>query len=115
MHNTASMVAMFGASMAAPFAMPPMETTDPIRALFALAEDVARSFGEQLKAVSTGGGSDANHLAVSGKPVLDGLGPIGGGAHSDGEFMDVESVVIRGALLTGLLSRIGAAGRSAFS
>ncbi len=97
------------------FAMPPMETTDPIRALFALAEDVARSFGEQLKAVSTGGGSDANHLAVSGKPVLDGLGPIGGGAHSDGEFMDVESVVIRGALLTGLLSRIGAAGRSAFS
>ncbi|MHB1506253.1 MAG: M20/M25/M40 family metallo-hydrolase [Sulfobacillus sp.] len=97
------------------FAMPPMETTDQIQALFALAQRQALTIGEQLTAVSTGGGSDANHLAVSGKPVLDGLGPVGGGAHSPEEFMEVDSVVTRGAILTALLSQIGAHGRAAFA
>ncbi len=97
------------------FAMPPMETTAQVRALFQLAERLAASFGERLTAVSTGGGSDANHLARAGKPVLDGLGPVGGGAHSPEEWLEVASVVVRGALLTELVAAIGAKGEGAFS
>ncbi len=97
------------------FAMPPMETTAQITALFQLAERLAASLGERLTAVSTGGGSDANHLARAGKPVLDGLGPVGGGAHSPEEWLDVPSVVVRGALLTELAAAIGAKGESAFT
>lgn len=97
------------------FAMPPMETTPQIQALFDLAQRLARSMGDQLTAVSTGGGSDANHLARAGRPVLDGLGPIGGGAHSPGEFLDVTSVVSRGALLSELLAAVGEQGEAVFA
>ena len=38
-----------------------------------------------------------------GIPSLDGLGPIGGNDHSPAEYMDVDSIVPRTALLAALL------------
>ena len=42
-----------------------------------------------------------------GVPSLDGLGPIGGHDHSPAEYLEVESIVPRTALLAGLLLAIG--------
>lgn len=92
------------------FSMPPMETTPAILALHALAVTLAGELGFGLPGVKTGGGSDANHMASSGVPVLDGLGPVGGHAHSPEEYILLASVPLRGALLTRLLSTIGASG-----
>lgn len=92
------------------FAMPPMETTEAVRRLYALAEGEARAMGIAITGTTTGGGSDANRIANQGKPVLDGLGPLGGGAHTPDEYLLVSSVAERGALLTRLLARIGREG-----
>ena len=57
--------------------------------------------------VETGGCGDANLLAAHCDAVLDGLGPVGGGDHSDAEYLDLTTVPDRVALLAGLISRLG--------
>ena len=50
--------------------------------------------------------SDANFIFACGAPVLDGLGPVGGEAHSKKEYMVKESLKQRIALLSALLSNL---------
>ena len=54
----------------------------------------------------TGGGSDGHYAAAVGCPTLDGLGVIGGGAHSVREFTLTRSLSERTALLATLLLRL---------
>jgi glutamate carboxypeptidase len=88
---------------------PPMEKTDASARLVALAVEIASELGFVLKDAATGGASDANTTAALGLPTLDGLGPVGGDDHSVDEWLDLESVVPRTALLAGLMARIGRA------
>ncbi|WP_230686653.1 M20 family metallopeptidase [Catellatospora vulcania] len=74
--------------------------------LLRAAEDVGRQLGITVTHAATGGCADANLLAESGVPVLDGLGPVGGGDHGPEEWLDLNSVAPRVALLAGLISRI---------
>lgn len=89
------------------FHFPPMPTTDAIRGLYDMARDEAADLGFPLPAQRTGGGSDANHIAALGKPVLDALGPVGGRAHSPEEYIEIPSIARRGALLLRLIARLG--------
>jgi glutamate carboxypeptidase len=61
--------------------------------------------GEQV----SGGTSDGNFLAGGGLPVLDGLGPVGGNSHSPEEYILIDSIVPRAAMLAGLVHRAAAA------
>ena len=88
---------------------PPMEKTDASARLVALAVGIAGELGFELRDAATGGASDANTTAALGVPTLDGLGPVGGDDHSVDEWLDLDSVVPRTALLAGLMSRIGQA------
>lgn len=83
---------------------PPMLRTATMIASFERARTVGRTLGLDLHESGTGGGSDANFVAALGLPVLDGLGPLGNGAHSDHEFVIVESLAARAALLAALLT-----------
>jgi glutamate carboxypeptidase len=83
---------------------PPMEKTEATGTLVERAQAIARDLGFEVKDASTGGASDANPVAGLGVPVLDGLGPIGGDDHSPSEWLDLESVVPRIALLAGLIA-----------
>jgi glutamate carboxypeptidase len=65
----------------------------------ALGDRMGISFEDQ----ATGGAGDANTTAGMGVPSLDGLGPIGGLDHSPGEYLEVDSIVPRTALLAALL------------
>ncbi len=86
---------------------PPMERTAATDRLLALAREAARDAGFELQDVATGGASDGNNTAALGVPTLDGLGPIGGRAHNAAEeYLVVESVVPRAAMLAGLIARI---------
>ncbi|MCF6522382.1 M20/M25/M40 family metallo-hydrolase [Streptomyces sp. JJ36] len=87
---------------------PPMERTPASVALAEEALRTAAGLGIRTRAAATGGVADANFAAGAGLPVLDGLGPVGGGDHSPGEWLDLTSVVPRGTLLAALLARLGA-------
>ncbi|MEU8080977.1 M20/M25/M40 family metallo-hydrolase [Catellatospora citrea] len=85
---------------------PPWAGGPGTAALLRAAEDVGRQLGLTVTHAATGGCADANLLAAAGVPVLDGLGPVGGGDHGPGEWLDLTSVVPRVALLAGLITRI---------
>jgi glutamate carboxypeptidase len=86
---------------------PPMERTSETARLFELARNVAAQMGINLKEGSTGGASDGNLTAALGVPTLDGLGAVGDGAHSTDEWVDVESLPKRAALIAGLILKMG--------
>jgi glutamate carboxypeptidase len=85
---------------------PPMERNADTVRLFELAREAAAGIGIELHEGSTGGASDGNLTSALGIPTLDGLGPIGDGAHSVDEYIDVTSLQPRVALLAGLLRRL---------
>jgi glutamate carboxypeptidase len=75
--------------------------------LFGLAQKVAADLGlPSPSGAVVGGGSDGNFTAALGIPTLDGLGAVGGGAHSDDEFVLVDTMIDRARLLAGLIDRI---------
>ncbi len=90
------------------FERPPLERSPAVVHLFSLARDVASSLGRELSEGSTGGGSDGNFTAALGVPTLDGLGPVGDGAHAAHEHVNVEALPWRAALVAGLLGRLSA-------
>jgi glutamate carboxypeptidase len=85
---------------------PPMERTEEIGRLYALAGDIARDeLGFALPEASTGGVSDGNFTAALGIPTLDGLGARGDYAHSPKEYVTLDEVPRRTALLARLIER----------
>jgi glutamate carboxypeptidase len=88
---------------------PPMERTEAVGGLLAEARRVAEALGFQLPEAASGGAGDANTTAAAGLPTIDGLAPVGGEAHGPGEWLDLDSVAPRTALLAGFLARVGVA------
>jgi glutamate carboxypeptidase len=84
----------------------PMEKTAATAYLVERAQDVARQIGFTFQDVQTGGTSDGNLIGELGIPTLDGLGPVGGLDHSPGEYLELDSIVPRAALLAGLIASI---------
>ena len=85
---------------------PPLERTPAVVALFRRAQTLMREIGLPLGEAWVGGGSDGNFTAALGVPTLDGLGAIGGGAHSVVEHVVIRSLPERAALLAGLLASL---------
>jgi glutamate carboxypeptidase len=86
----------------------PMEKTERSARLAELAKDVGRRLGIEFDDQLTGGASDANTTSGMGVPTLDGLGPVGGNDHAPGEYLEIDSIVPRTAMLAGLLLEIAA-------
>lgn len=72
--------------------------------LFARAKSLASQMGLSLGESAAGGGSDGNLTAALGIPTLDGLGAVGDGAHSPGEYVLIKTMPARAALLAALLA-----------
>jgi glutamate carboxypeptidase len=81
-----------------------MPFNEMIRATFEKARKIAAGIGMDLRASGTGGASDANFIAPLGIPVLDGLGVVGDGGHSEREFILERSLPERAELLATILS-----------
>jgi len=82
---------------------PPMERSRAVVRLYEKARKIAESFDYELGETQVGGASDGNFVAAMGVPVLDGLGVAGAGAHTLEEFIFVEDIPRRAALLAELL------------
>ena len=82
---------------------PPMEPTQPNRGLLAAAQRLGRELGLRLEGAGlVGGASDANTTSRY-TATLDGLGPVGEGAHAPDERVSISSIAERAALLALLL------------
>jgi len=55
---------------------------------------------------AVGGASDGNLTAAAGVPTLDGLGPLGDGAHADHEWVSVTDLLPRTQLIAALLRNL---------
>ncbi len=84
----------------------PMVSTPESMKLVHTAQDIAKVLGFSLQHTTTGGASDGAYATSFGVPTLDGLGPIGGRDHSPDEFLMVNSVAPRTALLAGLIASV---------
>ncbi len=86
---------------------PPMQANAANVALFEQLQNLAKQMGLNLEKMESGGGSDANFAAAIGIPTLDGLGPTGGGHHSESEYLIIESLAERIKLLAAFLQYLG--------
>ncbi len=77
---------------------PPMERTPRNQLLWNMALSAGEALGIALEGAMAGGGSDANTTSQY-TATLDGLGAIGDGAHAKHEFVYVNKMIERTALL----------------
>lgn len=82
---------------------PPMACTPSISSLYRAAARTAKKIDLQLAKEDRGGASDANFLAATNLPTLDGLGPVGEMDHSKNERILKNSLFQRVELLVHLL------------
>ncbi|PZG17983.1 peptidase M20 [Nonomuraea aridisoli] len=85
---------------------PPMVPNAPSQRLFKEAQAVAAGLGWQLEETAVGGASDGNFVSALGRPVLDGLGAVGDGAHARHEHVLVGHIPERTALAIGLITAL---------
>ena len=84
----------------------PLERSPAVVALYQKARLLAEEIGFELEEGSAGGGSDGNITAGLGVPTLDGLGPVGDGAHARNEHLLINELPRRTALLARLLETL---------
>jgi glutamate carboxypeptidase len=81
---------------------PSMEQTPRNKALWDQARTLGDELGLDLHQGRAGGGSDGNTTSQY-TATLDGLGPVGHGAHAEHEFLYIDKTLERTALLALLL------------
>jgi glutamate carboxypeptidase len=54
----------------------------------------------------SGGVGDSNQFSREGIIIMDGLGPVGGGAHTENEFVDITSIESRARILADFLKQL---------
>ena len=81
---------------------PSMEATPRNIALWRMAKELGSELGLELRPSRAGGGSDGNTTSQY-TATIDGLGPVGDGAHAEHEHLFIDKTLERAALLTLLL------------
>jgi glutamate carboxypeptidase len=88
-------------------AFPPLAETPSVDALADRATRIYAPLGMSLGRRGNGGASESALAQDAGVPALDGLGPVGGGFHSDAEFLELKTLTPRLYLLTELIMDLG--------
>jgi glutamate carboxypeptidase len=88
-------------------AFPPLPSNAATDALAARAQAIYAGLGLKLETGGNGGASESALAADAGVPALDGLGPVGGGFHSDKEYLELRTVTPRLYMLTKLIQDLG--------
>lgn len=85
---------------------PPMERTEGVATLYEWARRIAANRGWHLGEGLSGGASDGSITAGLGVPTLDGIGPVGGGAHARDEHVELDDLPRRVELYARLLEEL---------
>jgi len=86
----------------------PFERSERNASLVRYAREAGKELGLKIEDLGSGGASDANNTSALGIPTIDGLGAGGGLAHNPDEYIELNYLPIRIALLAGLVQKIGA-------
>ena len=86
---------------------PPLPNNSATDRLASRAQRIYAGIGRSLTAGGNGGASESALANDAGVAALDGLGPVGGGFHSDKEFLELDTVTPRLYLLAMLLMDLG--------
>jgi len=84
----------------------PFERTKTNERIVQLVKEAGSELDLKIQDVGSGGASDANTTSGMGIPTLDGLGAGGGLAHNPGEYIELDYLPTRIALVMGLVKRI---------
>jgi glutamate carboxypeptidase len=95
-----------GAEIVGGFSSAPKNPTPAGWALLDAVVQCGRELGIEMSCRDVGGACDGNRLAAAGLPNVDTLGVRGGGMHSSGEFMEIDSLVERARLTCLLLLKL---------
>ena len=108
-HKAASKTTLQGTKLTVSggFLCQPFERSERSAQLVRLAQNAGKQLGLKIEDVGSGGASDANTTAAMGIPTLDGLGAGGGLAHNPEEYIELDYLPTRIALLAGLVEQIG--------
>ena len=85
---------------------PPMERNEQTEELLQVIQDVGQEMGMKVSHTSTGGGGDASFTSANGVATVDGLGPVGGNAHSEDEYLEIPTLTERTLLLAKTIQRL---------
>ncbi|MGW8823167.1 M20 family metallopeptidase [Paenibacillus lautus] len=85
---------------------PPMIKNEASEWLLRIVQEEARELGEDIGDKSVGSGSDANITSAVGIATIDALGPRGGNAHSQDEYLNIDTLVPRTRLLANVIERL---------
>ena len=88
------------------FNRPAKPETPAVRRLAEMAREEAEALGQSLPFESTGGVCDGNVLQAAGLPTIDTMGVRGGNLHRHDEWIELDSLTERAALLARLLVRL---------
>ncbi len=84
----------------------PFERNKTNERIVQLIKEAGSELDLKIQDVGSGGASDANTTSGMGIPTLDGLGAGGGLAHNPGEYIELDYLPTRIALVMGLVRRI---------
>ena len=85
---------------------PVWEPDEAVMRLYEQARAIGARLGHAMGHESAGGGSDGNFTGAMGIPTLDGLGVLGAGYHTLGEYIREDCLVPRARLIAGLLASV---------
>lgn len=85
---------------------PVWEPDQAVMDLYGLAKQLGAELGLTIGHESAGGGSDGNFTGAMGIPTLDGLGVLGGNAHTLNEHILMDALVPRARLMAALLASV---------
>ncbi|MSV24174.1 M20 family metallopeptidase [Selenomonas sp. WCA-380-WT-3B 3/] len=85
---------------------PPMVPTEATYQLCRSVDRIGQKIGVNFSWMASGGGSDGSFSAAAGIPTIDGLGPVGGKAHSAAEYLDIPSILPRYELLSRIIQHV---------
>ncbi len=85
---------------------PPLEFNEQNKAMFERADKLADELGFRLNENYVGGGSDGNYIGSTGVPTMDGMGMTGEFLHNPKEYVFIDHIPYRTALLARLLQTL---------
>ncbi len=87
---------------------PPLPDNPHTDALAVRAKAIYAELGRDLGTGGNGGASESALSHEAGTPALDGLGPVGGGFHTDKEWIDLTTITPRTYLLVRMIQDVAA-------
>lgn len=84
---------------------PAKPETAAVRALAEEIRAIGESLGQKVGFGKSGGVSDGNLMQAEGLPTLDTMGPVGGNLHRTDEYIELDTLAPRAAMLAILLAR----------